>query len=247
MMNRLSHPVVSVPQAKPKFGFVSGPAILRAVDYASLGTSTVGQNMGIYGTVIASRLWQSRSPNERWENARRDVLGWYNWFMGSPIIQTGLVLGLPLVLGASGAASKRLLVTRLNQNASPLKKLFTLLLEPNKLFMIASDAQIHQHKNHILESLGKAGAKAQIGKVAALFEKARNHRAIVSFIGLAYTFFALGVGIIWLNIFLTKLALKKQQDKNGQQSPMAGRFQGISQPQSRPWGVQQNVVQQIKN
>lgn len=186
-----------------KFG--SGmPALLKTLDYTTLGASTVGQNQLIYGTVIGSRLWQSRSPNEFKENARRDILGWYNWFMGSPLMQTAIVLWL------LPKNSQNLLLTRLGQDVQGPRKILTALFNPSGLWKIASDEQLCQREAHIVSALKKTGASDKISRVHQLIQTSRNHRALMSVFGLAYTFFALGVGINLLNIALTKAAVRKE-------------------------------------
>lgn len=204
-----------VPQVKPRparFGNApAAPLLLKALDFANLGTSTVGQNKLIYGLVIGSRVGYSRSANERWENIRRDALGWYSWFMGSPLLQVGIVTGLiPLV--AKG--SKELMLRNLNQSASFPKKILYTLFAPSKLWLLASDKQLHQRKEQIIAFLRQsksAGKMAEIAKVDNLFSKTIMLRGMTSLIGLGFTIMLLGVGINLINIAMTKAALRKNQ------------------------------------
>ena len=201
--------IMPVKQAPPRFGVASAPMLLKALDFANLGTSTVGQNKLIYGLVIGSRVGYSRSANERWENIRRDALGWYSWFMGSPLLQVGIVTGmLPLI--AKG--SKELMVRKLNQNASLPQKLMYTLFNPSKLWLLASDKQLEQRQEQIVEFMrrrGKALKSTDIGKIEKLFTKTKMFRGMTSLIGMLFTIALLGVGINLINIALTKASLVK--------------------------------------
>jgi hypothetical protein len=222
-------------QTDPRFGNMTAtaPMALRMYDFLSPGKTLVGMNKLIYAAVIGSRILYSRSPNERMENARRDILGWYSWFMGSPLMQTALVLCMfPLVSklykGSQMAASKNLMLTHLDKSANPLKKALWGLFAPDKLWLIATDKQLHQRKTHIINGMKEQAIKHsgridkvtldRIAKVQNLFGKTINYRALVSFIGLAFTFFALGIGINLVNIALTRNDLQKKHESSNQPS-----------------------------
>jgi hypothetical protein len=223
---------------KPKFGFVPAPALLTAMDFATLGASTVAQNKLIYGMVIGSRVVAARENTERWENLRRDPLGWYSWFMGSPLLQVGLALfGLPLV--AKG--SKELMVNHLNKDANFIQKLGWTLFNPSKLWLLASDKQLEQRKTQLVDGLLKAGRQKEIEAVEKLFSKTIVMRGLMSFIGLAFTIALLGVFINLLNIAMTKASLRKTSAKSEFQ-PTGGRFAANPQPGLRtPVAPPQNV------
>lgn len=227
--------------------FGSSNSLFNALgDFKELGKTAVRNNQIIYAGVILSRMLFSRSANEAWENARRDVLGWYFWFMGSPLMQTALVLGL---VPAISKASKGLMVTPMNQNASLGQKILWTLSSPSKLWTIASDKQLHQRKAHVLdamknEALAKSGgttldkaALARMANAGKLFEKTTNLRALVSFVGLAFTFFALGIGINLLNIAMTKAALNKKQKPS---SPAGNPF--AASPGMMPMSIASSAV-----
>ncbi len=207
------------PANQPRFGYTAAPFALKILDFHTLGASTVAQNKLIYAAVIASRLWKSRSWNEVRENASRDVLGWYSWFMGSPLMQTALVCGLV------SPKIRDLMVTRLNQDAPIIKKLGWTFLNPSKLWLITSDVQLHQRKEQMIRAiqrhpgLQKNGVgQKMISQIEKRFNKAIFNRSLVSFAGLMFTFLMLGVGINLINIALTKSALRKKQHSNPQNS-----------------------------
>ncbi len=74
--------------AQPKFEGGALFNVLSSFDFIEAGKSTVLHNQMIYGSCIASRLVAaaSRSGNEVWEHAVRDVMGWGFWFYATPML-----------------------------------------------------------------------------------------------------------------------------------------------------------------
>ncbi len=193
-----------------RFGLASPNALLSALDFTANGASTLNQNKLIYSAVIGSRIKYARSKNERLENTRRDVLGWYNWFMGSSLIQTLIVLTL---IPAISPKARDLMLNKLNPKVNPLKKLFLTFFDPSKLWLIITDKQLHQRREQIVRSMMQSNLPNKMTKVAQvqkLFGQTINLRALMTAIGMAYTLFAVGIGINLVNIALTRRNLRKQ-------------------------------------
>jgi len=202
-----------IEQKPVRFGFASAPAVLRNLDYAALGATTTPQSKLLYTTCIASRVVQGRSMRERLETIRRDLLGWYFWFMGNSLIQSLAMLSLIPMIAPN---AKKLLVRNMNPEAGLVKQARWFFLNPSKLWRITSDKQLEQREAHILDALVKKGANtpakaAKVEETRLLFEQARNLRAKTSAFGFVFNILLLGWGIMQLNIFLTKSSVQKQQ------------------------------------
>lgn len=207
------------PVASPRFG-LKAPGLLKLADFHTLGSSTVLQNMWLYAFCIGSRIYYSRSNNERMETVRQDTFGWYNWFMGTPLVQTGLVAGLGL-LPMVPKNAKDLMLHRLHPNDNPLKKLGGALLNPTKFWLIATDTQLEQRKYQILSAMqGKASSKA-IQAMTKRFTTSQVLGAVTWGLGLLYTLSVLGIGLIWWNIHKTR---KNVEEKMQQSAPATAGF-----------------------
>jgi hypothetical protein len=163
-------------------------------DFNALWKTAVQNNKLIYGVVIASRLGFSRSWNEFCETARRDLLGWYFWFMGGTLLQTTVARCIPnkairqAMLTPGWAAQKR-----------GLPKVLAFFFNPNSLCRLTSDKQFEQR----IKELGAENAK--------IYGTAKLWRGGISLLGLIFTVAALGVGINLLNIHCTKANMQKKQ------------------------------------
>ncbi len=209
-------------------GVTAIPMVLKVADFATLGKATELMNRIIYGAVIGSRIGFSRSPKEAWENARRDMLGWYFWFMGSPIMQTLMVLGLGLVK----PEANKVLISKVDNKAPAPIKFLQFMFNPGRIYTIASDKQIHQRRDQVIrDMIARKASRVEIEGVKKFFGHMANYRALVSFIGLIFTFLSLGIGINLINIALTKAALKREHENatNKSATPME---QPVKQPQS---------------
>lgn len=233
--------------AKARFGFAAAPMVLRNLDYATLGATTTAQSKLMYTTCIGSRVVQGRSMRERWETVRRDLLGWYFWFMGNSLIQSLTMLSLiPMV----APHAKKLLVRNMNPDAGLLNKARWFFLNPAKLWRITSDKQLEQREAHILNAMVKQknaatpAGRGQIEQMRSLFEQARNIRAKTSAFGFVFNILVLGLGIMQLNIYLTKSSVQKQQAERELQNKAKQRDIAMTQalepkapvpPASAPW------------
>ncbi len=212
-----------IPQKAPRFGHYPTMGMLNFLDFNSVGASTVGQNKVIYAAVILSRLAKARSANEFRENITRDGLGWYSWFMGGPLMQTAFALCMvPLVC----KAAQPLMITRLNQKANVGKKILYTLFSPSSLWLLATDKQLHQRKEQVLQGMkaSKAVAASQLQRTANLFERTINLRSLTSLFGIAFTIFLLGFVINLVNIALTRANVRKKDQEKQMQSQQSSGF-----------------------
>lgn len=189
-------------------------------DFSELGKSAVRHNQIIYAAVIASRIIFARSNNERMENARRDIPGWYFWFMGSPLMQAGIVrMCMP-------KAYQQLILTPTQEKATFLRKMLWLFVNPKRIWHIASDKQIYQRKEQIISDIintaqkvkGKLPKSAinEINRINKMFTKTMQLRGLVSFIGFMFTVLTLGVGINFINMAFTRKNINKEKYQHNQ-------------------------------
>jgi len=194
---------------KPTFGHA--PYLLKKWDFENLGTSTVGQSKFIYTWIILSRWWKARTWNELRENMRRDALGWYFWFMGSPLMQIGLAT---LVVPQISPAAKHFILSKIpTHNENPFQQLTKAIINPYNVWHIASDKQIAQRKEQILSAM-KAQGKNQVAmnSVKKLFETTRMLRTtFMSTFGIAFSTAMIGIGIMFINIALTRKDVRKNR------------------------------------
>ena len=208
MANSMAEAPMAAP-AKPRFGFLPiNPGIfLNVFDLAVPWESTVAVNKLMYASVISSRIVGSRTSNERNEVLRRDPLGWSFWFYGNPLMQTALILL------ATTATQKPLLYNKMPKPNHWFDRLFW-HIDPTNRFVLTSDVQLQQTQQQLMEAMTRKGVAANlIEETQGLFRKTLNMRYLISFLGLMFSFAALGWGITALNIAMTRSAVaqKKQE------------------------------------
>lgn len=198
---------VAVSSKKPKFGFlpIRPGMFLNIFDLAVPWESTVAVNKLMYASVISSRIVGSRTSNERNEVLRRDPLGWSFWFYGNPLMQTALIL-----LGTS-ATQKPLLYNKMAEPTHWFDRLFW-KFDPTNRFTLTSDVQLKQTQKQLVDAMTRKGiAPKLIEETQGLFRKTLNIRYLISFLGLMFSFAALGWGITALNIAMTRSAVAQKR------------------------------------
>jgi hypothetical protein len=204
---------------------------LKIFDFVVPWESTVPHNKLCYANVISSRILGARTNNERREVLMQDPLGWFFWFFGNPLMQTGLILF------AAKKVLQPLLYHQLPQPEGGLKKLMW-MFDPTQRFKLTTDVQLEQRQAQILKAMATQKVNPQVmGKTQDLFKKALSQRHLISFIGLMFTFAALGLGITWFKIAVTQAAVarKRQQEQNSYLKPIQARFSSTQHAQRLPY------------
>lgn len=189
----------------PAFGFskamLPNPGLLlKNLDFHNVGETLLGQSMIIYALVISSRVAAARSKNERFEVMRRDFLGWYSWFFGVPLLQFGLTNLLTM-----GNPKLREILIQTRKGSGTFFSKINRIVNPTSRFFTTTIHQLKQREAQILALMEKNGTGLrEMRQVRQLFNKASNIQVLTSFIGLAFTIFAIGIGINLLNIALTR-------------------------------------------
>ena len=223
----LNTPAVTVSsQSRPRFGsrYASAPSVVNALDFHHLGETTRPQVMGIYGAIIGSRLWKSRSWNEFRENLTRDSLGWYNWLMAGPLMQSALVLyAVPRLF----PPAKNFLLGQPEGKPTLLQKIRWTLLEPMKRWPITSYNQIAQRKAQLLERAASGALKGKLVEselkgLAHVFDRAMQIRSMLTAFGMGFSILCLGIVIPKINIAMTRANVRRQQDNRQQQALASG-------------------------
>jgi hypothetical protein len=242
----------------PRFGRGSAAHYLIDFigDFPKLGypyPAALHHLMFIYGAVIALRILIVRSLNERLEALRRDSMGWFMWFCGSPWMQTLLVAGaIPFLAKHAGYFNKHtkdLMVQDLFPNVRGAKKVplaLKALLNPDKVWRRATEGQLKQRQIHMMKAMRAAGVPKETRRAAeAIFERAIETRGLMSLIGFIFVVLFLGIGIPLLNIAMThRNVIRKQRAQTARQNgyrpaqtqpfPIRYPYLGFQRPMVRP-------------
>lgn len=196
----------------PRFqgGLIKPGLTLKTFDYVNLSTTPMAMSMLIYTWIILTRILFSRSDSERRENLRRDPLGWYAWFMGTPLMQGLLIRGLPKDI-------KPLIFTEKTKHLSLPHKIFNWIVQPTANYHVTSDKQLKQRAEQLIKLATSDTMKKAIEKRFAMATKVR---ALVYFFSLMFTFATLGIGIQWINIMLTKRDVMKRMNLKKEPDPI---------------------------
>lgn len=199
----------------PKIGNV-----LKYLDFKTIGASHVNQIQIIYASCIAWRLLAANerrkaSPSKSWneirESAMRDSVGYAFWFFGTPIIQR-------LYLGAMAPKNIRnslILATKADPNDKS-SKLWRWIKQYNPITgqSIPTSEQVKDLRAQALLDLKNANiseASNEFHKVEQQYSNLLKHRNLATGIGLLSTIALLGIGINYLNFYLTQRNVKQRQ------------------------------------
>ncbi len=214
-----------------KFGSMTGMALDVLGDFTKLGTTAVKHNQFIYAAVILSRILFARSPNERWENARRDALGWFFWFMGNAIVKNVLT---KVVATAKPELGEFLISNKDLNTQGPLKKAVSFLFAPDKFMGLNGDKQIEEIGQSLIKT---ATSPQEIETITKLVRHSKNVVGLIALFGLIASILLLGVVINLINIAMTKADLGKRIHQSNQQDaiqPEQGMQPGINPEMALP-------------
>lgn len=209
---RFSGPEAASPlkQLRPKISNA-----LKYFDFREVGFSHVGQIQLVYAACILWRLAaanerrkasQTQSWNEIRESALRDSVGYAFWFFGTPTLQR---LYLKLIPDEYG---KALIRTNENNKSGPWQQIKK--WNPISGYAIPTSEQVKDMKAQALARLKETSIeKSDEGfqRVEAYYTKLMGHRNMATGIGLISTIGLLGIGINYLNFYLTRRSVKRRE------------------------------------
>ncbi|WP_303672532.1 hypothetical protein [Vampirovibrio chlorellavorus] len=242
------HPAVLRKAAIPKVQFGSAaptglkqvpPKISKALqyfDFRDLGFSHVGQIQLVYAGCILWRLIAANerrkaSPSQSWneirESALRDSVGYAFWFFGTPTLQR-----LYLKVFPSQEMEKALIQPNRNNETglwATLKK-----WNPISGYAIPTSEQVRDMKTQAIARLENASIEKSSGnfqRVEKYYKKLLHHRNMATGMGLLSTIGLLGIGINYLNFYLTQKNVRARemalQKPSFPRPPQLPRFQPI--------------------
>jgi hypothetical protein len=195
------------------------PAIgkaLRYFDFRDLGFSQVGQIQLVYAGCILWRLIAANerrkaSPSQSWneirESALRDSVGYAFWFFGTPTLQR-----LYLKVFPPQEMEKALIQPTRNQETglwATVKK-----WNPISGYAIPSSEQVRDMKTQAIDRLKTASidnSSENFQRVEKYYKKLLHHRNMATGVGLLSTIGLLGIGINYLNFYLTQKNVKERE------------------------------------
>lgn len=188
--------------------------LLKHFDFAEIGNSHVKQIQLVYAACILWRLVAAnerrkasptQSYNEIRESALRDSVGYAFWFFGTPLLQRAYLKLIP------EDYSKALIKKNPQDQAAKgiLQRAKSALKQWNPItgYAIPSSEQIKDLRTQALQSLDNQNIKsgdAAFKQMEAFYDKLVMHRNMATGIGLLSTILLLGIGINYLNFYLTQ-------------------------------------------
>lgn len=246
------------PQASPQFGGIAtnaqswGERALKHFDYREMGVSHVNQIQIIYASCILWRLLAANerrkaSPNKSWneirESALRDSVGYAFWFFGTPLLQRAYLQ----MATRHNPDLKKALIQR-NPGANDFTTLKGMLKAINPLtsLNIPTSEQVRdqmQQAIHDLKQAGIAPTDKAFLKTEQYYKELMKHRNLATAVGLGSTILLLGLGINFLNFYLTQKNVERR--KAAQHKPIfpampplpkvQNLFQKPAQPVAQPF------------
>lgn len=193
-----------------------GRKLLNYMDFKELNNSHVNQIQIVYLACIAWRLVaanerrkasDTKSWNEIRESALRDTVGFAFWFFATPLIQRGYLKWV----GWKHPQLKAALIQKVALPDDPkAKKSFLQSLKamnPLTSLKIPSSDQVNDWMEQAKLGLEQQGVKpSDLGYVQTekFYKQLLMHRNIATAWGLGATIALLGVGINFLNIYMTR-------------------------------------------
>ncbi len=216
---KAAHSAVQFGSAAPTGLKQVPPKISKALqyfDFRDLGFSHVGQIQLVYAGCILWRLIAANerrkaSPSQSWneirESALRDSVGYAFWFFGTPTLQR-----LYLKVFPSKEMEKALIQpTRNNETGAwaTLKK-----WNPISGYAIPTSEQVRDMKTQAIARLKTAEiekSSENFQRVEKYYKRLLHHRNIATGMGLLSTIGLLGIGINYLNFYLTQKNVKERE------------------------------------
>lgn len=202
--------------------------LLKHFDFTDIGNSHVKQIQLVYAACI---LWRLAAANERRkasptqsyneirESLLRDSVGYAFWFFGTPTLQR-------LYLGCIPDRYKDSLIqkTPTEKTANGFwQKTKTTLKKWNPItgYAIPSSEQVKDLRTQALQALHKQDIKTSsetYKQVEHFYNKLVMHRNMATGVGLVSTILLLGIGINFLNFYLTNRNVERR-NKELQEPP----------------------------
>ncbi len=195
---------------------------LKHFDFRDLGVSHVNQIQIVYAACILWRLVAANerrkaSPTQSWNEIResllRDSIGYAFWFFGVPLLQRLYLAFIPKDIKPMLMKAKPVPQEQLQTKWGRFKNL-TRLWNPLSAYDIPTSEQVKDMKTQALEMLRKADIPASteaFQKVEAQFKRVLQHRNLATGVGLTSTILLLGIGINYLNFYLTQKNMKHRE------------------------------------
>ena len=175
-----------------------------------MGETVVRQSMLIYGFIIGSRMLWARTNNERMEVLRRDVPGWYTWFMGKPLLEYGMTQMITL-----NDKTLRSLLSKPAPKAPGAWNQFYRIVNPVSGMFATSTNQLKQRQRQILKEMAKRGLPLKRQRVVeTMFKNASNVILLTSFVSLILTILTLGVAIPQANVWITRRNVERERKRS---------------------------------
>lgn len=189
---------------------------LQYFDFRDLGFSHVGQIQLVYAGCILWRLIAANerrkaSPSQSWneirESALRDSVGYAFWFFGTPTLQR-----LYLKVFPPKEMEKALIQPTRNQETglwATIKK-----WNPISGYAIPTSEQVRDMKTQAIARLEDASIEKSSGnfqRVEKYYKKLLHHRNMATGMGLLSTIGLLGIGINYLNFYLTQKNVRARE------------------------------------
>lgn len=217
--------------------------MLKHFDFTDIGNSHVKQIQLVYASCILWRLVAAnerrkasptQSYNEIRESILRDSVGYAFWFFGTPMLQRLYLASIPQEYGKAlimknPADSK---AKGIWQQAKAKVKAWN----PISGYAVPSSEQVKDLRTQALQSLKGTGiqsSKEAYQRVEGFYNKLVLHRNMATGIGLVSTILLLGIGINYLNFYLTQKNVE-QRNKELQKPkfPPAPNLPSFRPPQS---------------
>jgi hypothetical protein len=194
----------------PQFGRAMGAGpLLRNFDFTNFAATTVRQSMLIYALIISSRIVWARTNNERAEILRRDIPGWYTWFMGKPLLEYGIIQ----LITMNNKTLRGLLSKPAPPDPGILGKLYRTVNPISGMFQTTT-LQLKQRQRQIVKAMAKQGLPLKrMRQVESMFRNASNVLMLTSFVSLILTVLALGIGIPQINVWITRANVEREKKR----------------------------------
>jgi len=196
-----------------------GERLLRHFDFREAGVSHVNQIQIIYASCILWRLIAANerrkaSPSKSWneirESALRDSLGYAFWFFGTPLLQRAY-----LQMATRNNPDLRKALIQRNPDAKDFSTLKGILKAINPLtsLNIPTSEQVKDQMEQALHDLRQTGARStdkEFLTTEQYYKELMKHRNLATGLGLFSTILLLGIGINFLNFYLTQKNVERR-------------------------------------
>lgn len=195
---------------------------LKHFDFREVGASPVNQIQLIYAACILWRLLAANerrkaSPTKSWneirESALRDSVGYAFWFFGTPTLQRLYLATVPKEYQKALIQESPGRVAKSPANGWQHMKEMMRKWNPITGYAIPTSEQVKDLKAQAindLKALKLPTSHENFQKVDNYYKKLLTHRNMATGIGLLSTIGLLGIGINYLNFYLTRKNMERR-------------------------------------